>query len=44
VIIRVAGGQIVEGWNCWDQLALLRQIGAVPAAAPEIPDRFLTVR
>jgi hypothetical protein len=33
------GGKIVEGWNSWDQLGLLRQIGALdhPAAG----DRFL---
>ena len=30
---RVAGGRIVESWNCWDALGLLRQIGAVPALA-----------
>lgn len=39
VMIRVAGGQIVEGWNSWDQLGLLRQLGAVPEQKP--PDRFL---
>ena|ERR1700682_1982749 len=40
VIVRVAGGQIAEGWNSWDQLGLLRQLGAIPA--PEAPDRFLS--
>jgi steroid delta-isomerase-like uncharacterized protein len=29
---RIAGGKIVEGWDNWDQLGLLVQIGAVPAA------------
>jgi steroid delta-isomerase-like uncharacterized protein len=38
VILRIANGQIVEGWNSWDQLGLLRQIGALPAAGD--PDRF----
>lgn len=42
VIVRISNGQIVEGWNSWDQLGLLRQIGALPAA--EAPDRFTTAR
>ncbi|MCU1340216.1 MAG: hypothetical protein JWO19_5797 [Bryobacterales bacterium] len=42
VLIRIANGQIVEGWNSWDQLGLLRQIGALPAS--EGPDQFTTVR
>jgi steroid delta-isomerase-like uncharacterized protein len=39
VIIRVAGSQIVEGWNNWDQLGLLQQTGAIPV--PQAADRFL---
>jgi steroid delta-isomerase-like uncharacterized protein len=31
VITRIHNGQIVEGWNSYDQLGLLRQIGALPA-------------
>jgi steroid delta-isomerase-like uncharacterized protein len=31
VLVRIANGQIVEGWNSWDQLGLLRQIGALPS-------------
>ena len=39
VLFRIANGQIVEGWNSWDQLGLLRQIGALPE--PEGRDRFV---
>jgi len=39
VVIRISKGQFVEGWNSWDQLGLLRQIGALPARAGE--DQFL---
>jgi steroid delta-isomerase-like uncharacterized protein len=42
VMVRVAGGQIAEGWNNWDQLGLLQQTGALPA--PETQDRFLASR
>ena len=42
VVLRIANGQIVEGWNSWDQLGLLRQIGALPAV--EGPDRFTSAR
>jgi len=42
VIVRIANGQIAEGWNSWDQLGLLRQIGALPAQAG--PDRFTAAR
>ena len=39
VLVRIANGQIVEGWNSWDQLGLLRQTGALPE--PEGRDRFV---
>ena len=39
VMVRIAGGKIVEGWNSWDQLGLLRQIGALDHPAGS--DRFL---
>jgi steroid delta-isomerase-like uncharacterized protein len=29
---RISGGKLIEGWDNWDQLGLLVQIGAVPAA------------
>jgi predicted ester cyclase len=35
-ILRFAKGKIVQGWDNWDQLGLLAQIGAVP-------DRFAPV-
>jgi len=31
-ISRIAGGRIVEDWNTWDVLGLLRQLGASPEA------------
>jgi steroid delta-isomerase-like uncharacterized protein len=40
IIVRIIDGQIVEGWNSYDQLGLLRQIGALPSAGDR--DRFLT--
>jgi steroid delta-isomerase-like uncharacterized protein len=42
VVIRISKGQFVEGWNSWDQLGLLRQIGALPLTEGE--DQFLTAR
>ena len=41
VLIRVEKGELVEGWNSWDQLGLLRQIGALPGPKE---DQFLTKR
>jgi steroid delta-isomerase-like uncharacterized protein len=29
-LFRVAGGKIVEMWDCWDALGLLQQVGVVP--------------
>ena len=40
VIVRVIKGQIAEAWNNWDQLGLLKQIGAIPASSTA--DRFLS--
>ena len=41
VMLRLEDGQIVEGWNSWDRLGLLQQIGALPTPAE---DRFLERR
>jgi steroid delta-isomerase-like uncharacterized protein len=41
VILRVAGGQIAEAWNSWDQLGLLQQMGAIAAQGQ---DHFLSAR
>jgi steroid delta-isomerase-like uncharacterized protein len=30
-IFRIAGGQIVELWQHWDQLGMLQQLGVIPA-------------
>jgi predicted ester cyclase len=31
-IIRVTDGQIIEGWNNWDIMGLMQQIGALQPA------------
>ena len=31
-IHRIAGGKIVESWNLWDAMGMVRQLGAAPAA------------
>ncbi|HLJ51195.1 MAG TPA: ester cyclase [Bryobacteraceae bacterium] len=41
VILQITGGRIVHGWNYWDQLAFLRQIGAPAASPAPTVDRFL---
>src|SRR4051794_32793811 len=35
VMARVTNGRIAEGWNSWDQLGLLRQVGAIPDVGNE---------
>jgi steroid delta-isomerase-like uncharacterized protein len=42
IIVRLVDGRIVEGWNSYDQLGLLRQIGMLPG--PVERDTFLTAR
>lgn len=41
VVLRTHEGRIVEAWNSWDQLGLLRQIGALTTPAQ---DQFMTAR
>lgn len=41
IIVRLVDGRISEGWNSYDQLGLLRQIGALPGPAQR--DTFLSV-
>jgi len=41
VTAEIKDGKIVAGWNSWDQLGLLRQLGALGAPRAE-EDRFLT--
>lgn len=40
IIVQIENGILVEGWNSYDQLGLLRQIGAIPGLGGS--DRFLT--
>jgi steroid delta-isomerase-like uncharacterized protein len=42
IIVRIVNGHIMEGWNSYDQLGLLRQIGALPGAGNR--DTFLTAQ
>jgi steroid delta-isomerase-like uncharacterized protein len=44
VIVQLNAGRIVRGWNCWDQLGLLRQIGAAAVRPAPTTDRFLEPR
>ncbi|HEY6251554.1 MAG TPA: ester cyclase [Candidatus Angelobacter sp.] len=40
-VIKLANGKLVVGWNSWDQLGLLQQLGVVPAPKE---DPFLEAR
>ena len=42
VILRVSEGRLVEAWNSWDQLGLLKQIGVITTEQPG--DRFLSAQ
>ena len=37
IVVQFADGRIIRGWNSWDQLGLLHQLGAIPSG----DDRFL---
>ncbi|SRR5258708_3635226 len=41
VVLRISEQRIVEAWNSWDQLGLLRQIGALGTPRE---DQFMTAR
>jgi len=41
-LIQIRNGKLVKGWNSWDQLGMLRQIGFIAAAPKE--DIFLANR
>ena len=43
VILRFQGGRVVEAWNSYDQLGLLRQIGALGGGGRN-QDTFLSAR
>src|SRR5579859_878960 len=43
VTAEIKNGKIVASWNSWDQLGLLRQLGALGAPRAE-EDRFLSTR
>ena len=34
-LARISNGKIVEAWDNWDKLAMLQQIGAIPAINPK---------
>jgi steroid delta-isomerase-like uncharacterized protein len=40
-IIQLTNGKLVAGWNSWDQLGMLQQLGAIP---PPKEDLFLAAR
>jgi hypothetical protein len=34
--LRVRDGQLVEGWNNWDQIGMARQLGVLDGKAAEL--------
>ena len=41
-ILQIANGKLVKGWNNWDQLGMLQQLGVMPASSTA--DSFLEAR
>jgi hypothetical protein len=35
--VHIKDGKIISGWDNWDQLALMRQIGAIPESDQSHP-------
>ena len=35
-LVRVAGGQIQEGWNNWDELTMAKELGSIPSVRAEV--------
>jgi predicted ester cyclase len=34
-IVNIAGGRLVEAWSSFDNLGMMRQLGAIPSAPPK---------
>jgi predicted ester cyclase len=43
-MIRIEKGKIVEGWDNWDQLALMQQINSSSASAASYSNRTVHLR
>ena len=35
-MIQIAGGKLIIGWNSWDQLGMLQQLGVIPSPKLEV--------
>ncbi len=43
-MVRIEKGKIVEGWDNWDQLALMQQINSSSASAASYSNRTVHLR